>query len=89
MRLKVFNDRSSLGKAAAQKAATAIRGAIRDNGQARVIAATGTSQLEFLAALTESTDVDWRRVELFHLDEYICLPATCILQAFARYFSSA
>ena len=43
---------------------------------ARVIAATGTSQLEFLAALTESTDVDWGRVELFHLDEYIGLPAT-------------
>jgi glucosamine-6-phosphate deaminase len=76
MVLKVFKDKSSLGKAAAQKAAAAIRGAIRDSGQARVIAATGTSQLEFLAALTESTDVDWGRVELFHLDEYIGLPAT-------------
>ena len=76
MVLKVFNDKSSLGKAAAQKAASAIRGAIRDSGQARVIAATGTSQLEFLAALTQSTDVDWGRVELFHLDEYIGLPAT-------------
>lgn len=76
MVLKVFNDRSSLGKAAARKAADAIRGAIRDRGQARVIAATGTSQFEFLAALTGSTDVDWRRVEVFHLDEYIGLPAT-------------
>jgi glucosamine-6-phosphate deaminase len=76
MVLKVFNDKSSLGKAAAQKAATAIRSAIRERGQARVIAATGTSQFEFLAALTESTDIDWGRVELFHLDEYIGLPAT-------------
>lgn len=76
MVLKVFNDKSSLGKAAAQKAATAIRGAIRDNGQARVIAATGTSQFEFLAALTDFTDIDWNRVELFHLDEYIGLPVT-------------
>jgi glucosamine-6-phosphate deaminase len=76
MVLRVFNDKSSLGKAAAQKAAATIRGAIRDRGQARVIAATGTSQLEFLAALTESADVDWGRVELFHLDEYIGLPAT-------------
>jgi glucosamine-6-phosphate deaminase len=76
MVLKVFDDKSSLEKAAAQKAAAAIRSAIRDSGQARVIAATGTSQLEFLAALTESTDVDWGRVELFHLDEYIGLPAT-------------
>src|ERR1700734_384975 len=76
MVLKVFNDKSSLGKTAAQKAAAAIRGPTRDMGQARVIPATGTSQLEFLAALAESTDVDWARVELFHLDEYIGLPAT-------------
>ena len=76
MVLKVFNDKSSLGKAAAQKAAGVIRGAIQDSGQARVIAATGTSQLEFLAALTDSTDVDWGRVELFHLDEYVGLPGT-------------
>jgi glucosamine-6-phosphate deaminase len=76
MVLKVFNDRSSLAKSAAQKASDAIRGAIRDRGQARVIAATGTSQFEFLAALTESTDIDWSRVEVFHLDEYIGLPAT-------------
>jgi glucosamine-6-phosphate deaminase len=73
---KIFNDRSSLGKAAAQKAAAAIRSAIRDRGQARVIAATGTSQFEFLAALTDSADIDWGRVEVFHLDEYIGLPAT-------------
>jgi glucosamine-6-phosphate deaminase len=76
MVLKVFHDRSSLAKAAAQKAAVAIRSAIRDRGQARVIAATGTSQFEFLAALTEPADIDWGRVELFHLDEYIGLPAS-------------
>jgi glucosamine-6-phosphate deaminase len=76
MVLKVFDDKSSLGKAAAEKAAATIRRAIRDSGQARVIAATGTSQFEFLAALTESSNIDWGRVEVFHLDEYIGLPAT-------------
>jgi glucosamine-6-phosphate deaminase len=76
MVLKVFNNKSSLGKAAAEKAAIAIRSAIRDRRRARVIAATGTSQFEFLAALTESRDIDWGRVEVFHLDEYIGLPAT-------------
>jgi glucosamine-6-phosphate deaminase len=74
--LKLFNDKSSLGKAAAQKATAAIRSAIRERGQARVIAATGTSQFEFLGALTEFTDINWGRVEVFHLDEYIGLPAT-------------
>jgi glucosamine-6-phosphate deaminase len=76
MMLKVFNDRVSLGKAAADQAATAIRRAIREHGQARVIAATAASQLEFLDALTKAPDIDWQHVELFHLDEYIGLPIT-------------
>ena len=76
MVLKVFNDRVSLGKAAAEQAATAIRCAIKDHDQARVIAATAASQLEFLNALTAAPDIDWQKVELFHLDEYIGLPIT-------------
>jgi glucosamine-6-phosphate deaminase len=76
MALKVFTDRVSLGKAAADQAATAIRRAIREHGQARVIAATAASQFEFLDALTKSPDIDWQQVELFHLDEYIGLPIT-------------
>ena len=76
MKLKVFNDKVSLGKAAAEQASAAIRSAIQDHGQARVIAATAASQLEFLDALTKAGDIDWQRVELFHLDEYIGLPVT-------------
>jgi glucosamine-6-phosphate deaminase len=76
MLLKVFDNKASLGNAAAEQAAAAIRRAIRDNGQARIIAATAASQLEFLNALTEMTDLDWKHVEVFHLDEYIGLPIT-------------
>jgi glucosamine-6-phosphate deaminase len=76
MVLKVFNDKVSLGTAAAEQASTAIRSAIRDHGQARVIAATAASQFEFLDALAKAPDIDWQRVELFHLDEYIGLPIT-------------
>ncbi len=74
MILKVFEDKSSLASVAAMQAATAIRTAIAERGSARVIAATGASQFEFLEALT-AADIDWRMVELFHLDEYIGLPA--------------
>lgn len=76
MLLRVFDNKVSLGNAAAEQAASAIRRAIRDNGQARIIAATAASQLEFLNALTEMTDLDWKHVEVFHLDEYIGLPIT-------------
>jgi glucosamine-6-phosphate deaminase len=76
MLLKVFNDKIALGKAAAEQAASAIRRAIVEHGQARIIAATAASQLEFLDALTKAVGIDWSRVEAFHLDEYIGLPVT-------------
>ena len=40
---------------------------------ARIIAATGASQFDFLEALTATTNIDWGRVEMFHLDEYVGL----------------
>lgn len=76
MILKVFEDRGSLGRAAAAQAATAILRAIEGRGQARVVGASAASQFEFLEALTGMPDIDWQRVELFHLDEYIGLPIT-------------
>ena len=71
MIIKKFDNKISLGEAAAEQAATAIRQAIAMNGKARIIAATGASQFEFLEALTKISDLDWTKVEMFHLDEYV------------------
>lgn len=76
MLLRLFPDKVSLGRAAAEQAATAIRSAIAERGRARIIAATAASQLEFLEALTKAPNIDWTKVEAFHLDEYIGLPIT-------------
>lgn len=76
LQIKILADKDSLGRAAADHAAVSIRRAIRHNGTARIIAATGASQFEFLEALTTSPGIDWEHVEVFHLDEYIGLPAT-------------
>ena len=76
MRLRVFEERNSLGKAASEQAAATIQKAIREKGKARIIGASAASQFEFLEALTATPDIDWGRVELFHLDEYIGLPMT-------------
>ena len=75
MRSRIFDDKQTLGEAAAAQAAAAIGRAQAARGKARILAATGASQFEFLAALTGRTDVDWTSVEMFHLDEYIGLPA--------------
>jgi glucosamine-6-phosphate deaminase len=72
--IKVFEEKKDLGRAAAEQAASSIRNAIRESGSARIIAATGAAQFEFLEVLTKAEDIDWRRVEMFHLDEYIGLP---------------
>jgi|GEM_PF-51645 len=72
--LRIFDDKVVLGQAAAEQAANAIRKAIKARRQARIIAATAASQKEFLQALTKQPQIDWERVEAFHLDEYIGLP---------------
>lgn len=76
MIIKVFNDKIQLGEAAAMQAANIINRAISERGQARIIAATGASQFEFLDALTRTPGIDWSKVEMFHLDEYVGLPIT-------------
>jgi glucosamine-6-phosphate deaminase len=76
MIFKIYEDKPSLGKAAASQAAAAIRRAIAQRGRARVVAASAASQFEFLAALIAEPGIDWKKIELFHLDEYIGLPMT-------------
>ena len=76
MLVRVFEGKLTLSQAAAEQASTAIRRAILECGRARIIVATGTSQLDFLDALTIAQNIDWQRVEMFHLDEYVGLPIT-------------
>jgi glucosamine-6-phosphate deaminase len=74
MRVTEYEDRATMSRAAADRAADVLRAAIAAKGESRIVAATGASQFDFLAALTAAPDVDWSRVEMFHLDEYVGLP---------------
>jgi glucosamine-6-phosphate deaminase len=75
MRVHTYTDRLTMSRAAAGAAARALRAAIGARGSARIVAATGASQFDFLDALTAAPDIDWTCVEVFHLDEYVGLPA--------------
>jgi glucosamine-6-phosphate deaminase len=55
------------------KAVTILRAAIQNQGCARMIVATGNSQLEVVRNLVATTEIDWNRVEIFHMDEYVGL----------------
>jgi glucosamine-6-phosphate deaminase len=76
MVIKIYEDKASLGRGAAEQAAVSLRKAIQERGRARIIVATGASQFEFLDALTAMPNIEWPRVEMFHLDEYIGLPVS-------------
>lgn len=74
MKVEVFDSKHEMGEAAAREAAEIIRKAIAARGSARVVAATGASQFEFLDALAREGSIDWGKVTFFHLDEYVGLP---------------
>jgi glucosamine-6-phosphate deaminase len=73
--IRVLRDPSRLAAAAAADAAARIRRAIERRGRARLVAATGASQIAFLDRLVSEPAVKWDKVEMFHLDEYIGLSA--------------
>jgi glucosamine-6-phosphate deaminase len=74
MEINITNDPIELGKTAGKAAAELIRNTIATNGKANIILATGSSQFETLKQLIIEKDIDWSKVVMFHLDEYIGLP---------------
>ena len=76
MKVKIFETKQGMGKAAAKEAVRILTSAIKERGEAVFIAATGASQFEFLENLTSMPSVDWSKITMFHLDEYIGIPET-------------
>ncbi|HUA61994.1 MAG TPA: glucosamine-6-phosphate deaminase [Verrucomicrobiae bacterium] len=74
--VRVYKDKRQLGAAAAGQAASILERQIRENGAARILISTGNSQLEMIAELVQHPEIDWRFVEMFHIDEYVGLAAT-------------
>ena len=66
--------RAEMGRAAGLHAARVLRETLRERGEARIILASAPSQDEMLGTLI-AEDVDWSRVTIFHMDEYLGLPA--------------
>jgi glucosamine-6-phosphate deaminase len=74
VQIKTYTNSTTMSRAAAQHATEALQRAIAGKGAVRMIAATGASQFGFLEALTAAPGIDWTRVEMFHLDEYVGIP---------------
>ncbi len=74
MIIKICENKKEMGFEAAQDAVKLLNAAVEQHGKARIIAATGASQFDFLEALTSLEGAPWPKVTMFHLDEYIGLP---------------
>lgn len=76
MEIRITKDRYALGKSAAKHVAGILRDVIKKKGSARIVLSTGASQFDTLEALTKEEGIEWEKVEMFHLDEYVDLPVT-------------
>ena len=73
MNIYVTKSPKELGRLAAFRIANLLRDTIKKKGSARLLLSTGASQFETISHLVKEK-VDWSKVEMFHLDEYIGLP---------------
>lgn len=91
LQTRIYPDRQTLGTAAAEFAAAVISEACMQRGEARIILACAPSQNEFLAALAapsrRGADIDWSRVVVFHMDEYVGFTAG-VDESFRHYLQS-
>ncbi len=74
--VEIFPNGQLASHAAANAAASCLREILAQRGGARIMVGTGNSQLEMIRTLVRLPGIDWAKVEAFHLDEYVGLPAT-------------
>ena len=82
--VKIYRDRQSMGKAAANAAGKKAIETISKKDRVQMVFASAPSQEEFLADLTKVDGIDWSKVVAFHLDEYVDLPSDAP-QAFGEF----
>ncbi len=73
LKVKVFDTRAEMGKAAAADIRACMLELFEKKDILNIIFAAAPSQNDTLAALCEYTDIDWSRVNAFHMDEYVGL----------------
>lgn len=67
----IAESNAALGAAGAEDFARTVAAALETRQEVAVILATGNSQLSFVSELSKRDDVDWARVTILHMDEYL------------------
>lgn len=72
--VRIYSTRKEMGVAAAEKFAKEVNMLLNNKPEINVVFAAAPSQNEFLQALRDE-NLDWQRINAFHMDEYIGLAA--------------
>ncbi len=71
--VRVYQTQAELAQDAASMTQRYLKDVLSRQGSATCILATGNSQIHFLEQLIALGGVDWSRITLFHMDEYLGL----------------
>lgn len=74
LQVAIYKTRDAMGQAAGQTALSIIRRLLAEKEEVNIIFAAAPSQNEILQTLTQAKDLEWNRVNAFHMDEYLGLP---------------
>ncbi|MFD0693496.1 TIM barrel protein [Paenibacillus sp. GCM10027628] len=74
LHVQVYANRKEMGIMAGIQGAVKIRELLEKQEQLRIIFAAAPSQNEFLDTLSKQGGIDWKRITVFHMDEYMGLP---------------
>lgn len=85
MKIEIYRTPEEMGLASARLVAEKLNGFIRERGEARLLVSTGASQFPMFRHLA-AMPVDFTKVTMFHLDEYVNLPVTHIA-SFRKYLT--
>ena len=88
LNVEIFETRDEMGKKAADDIAEGINKLLAQKDEINMIFAAAPSQNDMLLHLCEHTDIDWGRINAFHMDEYIGLSADAP-QCFSNFLKNA
>ena len=84
LKVRIYETRVEMGDEAAKDVAEKIKELLQRQPTVNIIFAAAPSQNEFLDALSRYEEINWNRVNGFHMDEYIGLPPRAV-QSFAYF----
>ncbi len=88
LKVNIYESRAKMGCGAADDIAQAMAELLKTKAQINIIFAAAPSQNEVLASLCENETIDWKRINAYHMDEYVGLPSGAP-QAFSNFLRVA